>query len=111
MARTLITPTTVTRAGVAPPAETTCDVANGNYSPNDGSTYLLLHNTNASSTQRNLTMSFRGTIDGQTITPRPWAVNASSSLWIGPFDVTTYGTVLNYNGDNAELKISVLQFP
>jgi hypothetical protein len=110
VARTLITPTTVTRAGVAPPAETTCDVAQGNASPNDGSTYILLHNTGSTVT-RNLTMSFRGSVDGQAVTPRPWAVPISTSLWIGPFDVTTYGPVLNYNGDNVELKISVLQFP
>lgn len=110
MARTLITPTAVSRAGVAPPAETTADVANGNTSPNDGSTYLLLHNA-GTTVVRNLTVSFRGTVDGQTITPRSWAVPISSSLWIGPFDTTTYGTVLNYNGDNAEMKVSVLQFP
>lgn len=110
MARTLITPTTVTRAGVAPPAETTLDVANGNYSPNDGGTYFLIHNT-GSTVVRNLTVSFRGAVDGSTIAPRAYALAIGTSLWAGPYDVTTYGTVLNYNGDNAELKISVLQFP
>lgn len=110
MARTLITPTAVTRTGVAPPAETAGDVANGNYIPNSGNLYLLLRNANGASTARNLTVAFANSVDGQTVTPKPYAVAAGASLWVGPFPVSIYGQSLNINADNAELKVSALQF-
>lgn len=110
MARTVITPTVVTRAGVAPPAETAGDVANGNAIPNGGDLYLLLRNANGASTARNLTVAFANSVDGQTVTPKSYAVAAGASLWVGPFPVGTYGQTLNVNADNAELKISALQF-
>lgn len=109
MPRVLISPTAVTRDGVAPPAESTPDVAQGNYIPNSGSVYVLLRNSNGSATVRNLTVAFANGVDGQTVTPRPYAVDAGDSMWIGPFPVTTYGAQLNVNADNTELKISAIQ--
>lgn len=110
MPRTTITPTAVTRAGVAPPAEAAGDVANGNAIPNSGAVYLLLRNANGASTARNLTVAFANSVDGQTVTPKPYAVAAGASLYVGPFPVSTYGQTLNVNADNAELKITALQF-
>lgn len=110
MARTLITPTAVVRAGVAPPAETTADVANGMYFPNDGSTYILVRNS-GSTVARTMSIGFANTVDGQTITPRTYSIPISASRYVGPFDVTTYGLNLNIDSDNAELKYVILQFP
>lgn len=110
MARTVIAPTVVTRAGVAPPAEANGDSVNGNAVPNSGQTYLLLRNSNGSATTRNLTVSFANSVDGQAVTPRPYALAAGASLYVGPFPVSAYGQTLNVNADNAELKITALQF-
>ena len=109
MARTTITPTAITRTGVAPPAETTPDVAQGNAIPNSGALYLLLRNSNGASTARNLTVAFANTVDGQTVPPKSYAVAAGASLYVGPFPISTYGQTLNVNADNAELKIVALQ--
>lgn len=109
MARTLITPTAVTRAGVAPPAEASGDSVNGNYVPNDGSTVLLVRNSGA--TTRNMTIQFGYPIDGQTVTGRPYPLAAGVSRYVGPFDVTTYGNQIKVDSDNAELKYVALQIP
>lgn len=109
MARTSITPTVITRAGVAPPTETAGDSVNGNAVANSGALYLLLRNANGASTARNLTVAFANTVDGQTVAPRSYAVAAGASLYVGPFPISTYGQTLNINADNAELKITALQ--
>lgn len=111
MARTLITPTAIVRAGVAPPAETTGDVSNGNYAPNDARTVILVRNSNGAATARTMSIGFAGTIDGQTITPRTYSIPAAASRYVGPFDVTTYGTTLKIDSDHAELKYVLLQLP
>ncbi len=111
MPATLITPTAVTRSGVAPPAETTGDTVNMNYFPNDGSTYILVRNSNGAATARTMSVQFANGVDGQTITPKPYVIPAGASRYIGPFDVTVYGSTLTFASDNAELKYVVLQFP
>lgn len=109
MARGLITPTAVTRAGVAPPAETTGDATNFHYVPNDGSTILLVRNSNGASTARVLTVRIATVVDGQAVTSRTYSIAAAASRYIGPFDVATYGAQLLLDPDNAELKILALQ--
>lgn len=111
MARTLITPTTITRAGVAPPAEASGDVSNGNYTFNDSHTVILVRNSNGASTARTMSIPFNSGVDGQTVTPRTYSIAAGASRYVGPFDVTTYGTQLKIDSDNAELKYIVLQMP
>lgn len=111
MPRVLINPTAVTRTGVAPPAETSGDPTNGQYVPNDGSTFILVRNANVSATARTMSIPFANTVDGQTVAPRTYVIPAGASRYVGPFDVTTYGSSLNIDSDNAELKYVVLQFP
>jgi hypothetical protein len=109
MARALISPVAVTRAGVAPPAETTGDPVNFHYVPNDGATYLLVRNSNGASTARVLTVRVATLIDGQAVASRTYSIAAGASRYIGPFDVATYGTQLLLDPDNAELRMSALQ--
>lgn len=109
MPRTAVTPTDITRAGIVKPAELTADVANGNEMPNDGRVFLEVRNSNASATVRTLTVNFGYTVDGQAITARPYPVAAGVTRLIGPWDTSTYGTKLQFNGDNAELKFIPLR--
>ncbi len=111
MPATLITPTAVTRAGVAPPAEASGDTVNMNYVPNDGSTYILVLSSNVAATAGTKPVQFGNTVHGQPSAARPYVIPAGSSRYIGPFDVTTYGSNLTFASDNAELKYVALQFP
>jgi hypothetical protein len=110
MSRTAVAVTDSAKAGTTMPTEASVDVANGNSVPNsDGKTLLLLHNTNGASTTRNLTVSLVSGIDGQAVTPRSIAVAAGVTKLVGPFEIVNYGTTLNVNGDNAELKILAIR--
>lgn len=106
MARTAVPVTAITKAGVAPTAETTGDSVNNHSIPNDGKTVILAHNTNASSTARTLTVRLSGSVDGQAITPKTYTIAAAASRYIGPFDTTRYGSTLLVDVDNAELHLS-----
>lgn len=107
MPRTAVIPTDITRAGIVKPSELTVDVANGNEMPNDSRVYLEVRNSGA--VTRNLTVSFAYSVDGQTITPRPYPVAAGVTRLIGPWDTGTYGTTLQFSGDNTELKFIPLR--
>jgi hypothetical protein len=110
MARSTLTVTNITKLGVAPPAETNGDPANNHYLPNDGlKTFLLVRNANGSATARTLTVHLRGTVDGQSVTPRTYSIAAGASRYIGPFDTTKYGTNVEVDVDNAELKLSAFR--
>jgi hypothetical protein len=109
MPRTAVTVTDIIRAGVVKPAELTVDVANGNELPNDGRVYLEVRNSNASATTRTLTVNFAYTVDGQTITAKSYPVAAGVTRLIGPWDTSNFGTTLQINGDNAELKFIPLR--
>lgn len=111
MARTAITYADVSKAGVALPAETAADVANGNSMPNDGNVILIVRNANGASTARVLSLSLIGTVDGFTPAPRTYSIAAGASRVIGPFEPAFYGTSLLLNGDNSELKITGLRLP
>jgi hypothetical protein len=111
MPRTAMTVTDISRAGVAVPAEQTVDVANGNYVPNDGKVVLLVRNSNGAATSRTLTIAVNGSIDGQPVTSRSYSIAAGASRYLGTFDTTNYGTQLNINGDNTDLKVSPLRIP
>lgn len=109
MPRTAVSVTDITRAGVVKPAELTVDVANGNEVPNDGRVFFEVRNSNGSAVTRTLTVSIAYSVDGQAVTARPYPVAAGVTRLIGPFDTSTYGTTLQFNGDNAELKIVPLR--
>lgn len=110
MARGVIAVTDITKAGVAPPAETDGDAVNFHTVPNsDGRTFLLVRNANGASTARVLTVVLSGAIDGFAPVPRTYSIPAGASRYIGPFDVGSYGSNLLINPDNAELKITALR--
>lgn len=110
MARSTLTITNITKAGVAPPAETTGDPVNNHLLPNDGvKTFLLARNANGSSTARTLSVRFQGSVDGQAITPRTYSIPAGASRYIGPFDATKYGRNVEIDVDNAELRLTAFR--
>lgn len=106
MARGLIAVNSITRTGIAVPSETTGDASNFHYVPNDGATFLLVRNSNGASTARVLTVLINSTVDGQAVTSRTYSIAAAASKYIGPFPTSIYGTQLNLNPDNAELRIT-----
>lgn len=107
MPRTPVPLTTITRAGIAPPAETNGDPANHHVIPNNGRVALLVRNASESNA-RTLTLRVRGAIDGQPVTPRTVSIPAEASRYVGPFPVDQYGPRLELDVDNAELKLTAL---
>lgn len=110
MPRVAVPVTDITKAGVAPAAETNGDATNNHTVANDGRTVLLVRNANVASTARTLTVRLPGAVDGQAITPRTYSIPAASSRYIGPFNATDYGTSMQVDVDNAELKLSAYRF-
>lgn len=106
MPRVTVPVTNITRAGVAPAAEVNGDPANNHQVANDGRTFLVVRNSNGASTARTLTVIIQGAIDGFAPTPRTYSIPAAASRYIGPFDTVAYGSLMQVNVDNAELKLS-----
>ncbi len=87
MARELITPESLSSAGIEPTF--TAAVADGHKIPNNGKLILYVKNTNAAS--RTITVQTPGEIDGDlTIEEREVVVAATSERVIGPFDQGVY---------------------
>ena len=85
MAATALTPTQITRAGIAG----TLASANvdGNYFANTGKEYLEVVNGSGSS----ITVTAAGYADSQTVASfRQWTVGAGARQLIGPFPSTPY---------------------
>lgn len=110
MPRVAVPVTVISRAGVAPATETNGDPVNNHTVANDGRTVLLVRNANGSSTARTLTIRLPGAIDGQGITPRAYPIPAGASRYIGPFTTGDYGTSMQLDVDNAELKLSAYRY-
>ena len=110
MPRVSVPVTTITRAGIAPAAEINGDATNNHVVANDGRTVLLVRNSNGSSTARTLTVVIQGAIDGFAPAPRTYSIPAGASRYIGPFDTVAYGTSMQVNVDNAELKLSAYNY-
>ncbi|MEU8334799.1 hypothetical protein [Micromonospora tulbaghiae] len=110
MPRVNVPVTTITRAGVAPAAEVNGDAAQNHVLSNDGRTFLLVRNANGSSTARTLTVIIQGAIDGFAPAPRTYSIAAGASRYIGPFDTVAYGSLMQINVDNAELKLSAYNY-
>lgn len=106
MPRVSVPVTIISKAGVAPAAETNGDPVNNHTVANDGRTVLLVRNANGAAVARTLTVRLAGTRDGQAITPRTYSIPAAASRYIGPFDTTNYGSSVQVDVDNAELKLS-----
>jgi hypothetical protein len=115
MARTSIPVTVLGRAGVAPPAQTNGDHANGMYvAGNDGTIWLEIQNTDGVS--RNVGFAFFGnSVDGVAIPDKIVAVGSGATLLAGPWPVRFYGQSdgsLWVNPDSATtLKFRAFQLP
>ncbi|MGW5509897.1 hypothetical protein ACWEV9_19295 [Streptomyces albogriseolus] len=105
MPRVALTVTNLSRAGVAPPAETDGDPVNHHSVQNNGRMLLLVRNASAS-TPRTVTLRLPGVVDGQALTPKTVEIPAEESRYIGPFPTGDYGSTLQVDVDNAELKLS-----
>lgn len=110
MARSALTINTISKIGLAVPTETNGDPVNNHLLPNDGTkTFLLARNSNGSATARTLTVRLQGSVDGQAITPKTYSIPAGASRYIGPFDTTRYGSSVEVDVDNAELKLTAFR--
>jgi hypothetical protein len=104
MARTAVPVTQITRAGVAAPAETNGDPTNNHVIPNNGKMFLEVRNS-GSTVARTVTFRFPGAVDGQAVTPRAVSIPTSATRKFGPFPTGDYGSQLQVDVDNAELKL------
>ena len=111
MALTALTVTDSSRSSVvALPATngTVADVANGNSFANNGQ--VVVHATNTGSTVvRNVTVPLAITVDSRVPQARAYAIPIGVTWILGPFDATNYGTTVQINGDNAELKFNCVR--
>lgn len=89
MARTVMTPKDVTRAGVTY-ALAAVDAVNGNYFTNNGR--CALHVNNASAGSINVTITTPTTVDGNAVADLVVAVGAGVEKIIGVFPPTLYNT-------------------
>jgi hypothetical protein len=111
MPRVAVNNADVSRAGVTLPTETIGDATNNHVINNDGNVIIVAHNTNASSTARTLTIHLPGAVDGQSITPRAYSIAAGVTKVFGTYPPGQYGTVMQVDVDNAELKMYTLRIP
>jgi hypothetical protein len=105
MPRVDVPVTTITRAGVAAPAEVNGDPTNNHQVTNNGRVFLLVRNS-GTTVNRVVTLKLSPTHDGQSVTPRTVSLAQSTSRYIGPFPPSDYGDLLLVDVDNAELKLS-----
>ena len=100
MARTQIVYTDPAKTGTTLPSPTAADVANGQYILNDGRVMVIAKNSNGA-TPRNVTVTPTNTVDGLVPAARTTPLPASTSLLMGPWEVSNYSTQLQISGDNA----------
>lgn len=105
MPRVPLTVTQITRAGVAAPTETNGDPANNHQVQNNGRVILLVRNA-GTTTVRTVTLRLPGVVDGQALTPKTVSIPTEASRYIGPFPTDAYGSLLQIDVDNAELKLT-----
>lgn len=108
MARGVVPVTEITRTGVAEPAETNGDATNNHVIANDGNMWIEVRNSNGASTARTLTIHLTGARDGQAPAPKTYSIAAAATRRIGPFPVSLYGSAMQVDVDNAELKLLAL---
>ena len=98
MARTQIPITEVVRAGVEQPAQVNADMTNGMYfSPNDGTIYLEVENTDSVDHDFEVVASPTYTADGLVVSNLLLTVPAGEVWEFGAFKVATFRQ--NINGD------------
>lgn len=105
MPRVAIPVTQITRAGVAPATEVNGDPTNNHAVDNDGGMWIEARNS-GTTTARTVSARFSHTVDGVTVDAKTWSIPSSATRRIGPFPTRLYGTSLQLDVDNAELKLS-----
>lgn len=106
MAPTLINVLPITRTGLTPipAALPVCDAVNGNWCPNDGSTYFEILNGDASI--RTLTVVVANGVDGLTAGPRVYSLPISAlHQQTGVFPVRFYGSSLLFTASSAGVRV------
>lgn len=90
MARGTIPVTTITRAGVAPPSQTTANATDKHkIAANDGRTIIEIVSSDAGSQ----TVAFEiptSLVDGQAVSPKTVTIPAGETRWAGPFPKAIY---------------------
>lgn len=104
MAATLLTVTTMTKAGVNMPGQVTGSGSNIPYRfQNDGMTLVEVENLNAAG--RVLTILAQAQIGGYAVANLAITVPATSKRWIGPFRPDIYNIQSGANAGQVELSI------
>jgi hypothetical protein len=105
MARTEITVTVITAAGVAEPTPANGDSVNNHWIANNGHTWLEVSNADGSNPH---TLSVHlPDVDGQTVTAKPYPLPASTTrkrIRLG--DPAVYGRRINVDVDSSQIKIN-----
>lgn len=97
--------TTLNRAAaVAVPTEQNGDPTNGHYYANAPGVFLQVRNAHATNPY-NVTVQFARAVDGQTVAAKVYAIPAVSTRNLGPFPVELYGSKVNFDAENSNLKI------
>jgi hypothetical protein len=114
MPRTVIPVTTLSRSGVAPPAQTSSDQSNGMYvANNNGRIIFEIISTDGSS--RTVGFAVSTTADGQAIADRTITLSAGGTAICGPYPPTYYNQTdgsLNINPSvNTTLKFRAYKLP
>lgn len=111
MARTAIPVVNIDRSGVivngTGVSEVTGDAANDHSVVNDGNTFVQVRNVNASPV--NCTFVTQQVIDGQAVADRVESVPATAGKIYGPFPVSIYGTSLEIDVTDANLRFIALR--
>lgn len=100
MPRTNIAYTDPSKNGTTLPVPSAADVSNGNAVINDGRVLCIAKNSNVS-TPRNVIVTPTATVDGLVPAARTTPLPASTSLLMGPWEVSNYSNSLQISGDNA----------
>ena len=107
MPRTTATAIVSSRAGTAFTAEIDGDTVNGHQVANTGNTRIIVRNSGASA--RTFTVVIPKTVDGQSVASKTKSIAAGATEIFGPYPTDTYGNMLMFDVNNAELKIRVIE--
>lgn len=89
MARVNVPVTVISRSGVAPPAQTNADSANGHYiSLNDGTVWIEIVSSDAGA--QTVAFKLPGLVDGQALADKVVSVAAGATAIAGPFPISSY---------------------
>lgn len=110
MARTAISVTNITLAGVNPPASDGAagDVANGNVVEyNNGKTTFVVVTNTSLDTEYDVTFVTPGTVgqEQHAIADKVEALAAQAQTFFGPFPQSVYGDSIQIDVENAALKL------